>query len=374
MNPADPSSERRSSPRETQSGPASGNTPPLALLSHARTSNDSPAQPAPEKEKMPKEKEREDFEPQYLEVPKPRRGSRGGRNLVWGVLTLLIAAALLFQAIAMLGARAALPLGTALLTFVALFVLARSRVLRQRNGGFVALAVVSLLAALIPLAEYGVNRGSSASGTSPVSQKFSVVEGTVAAASDDLPLLTDIYKMPAADEKTARFKVLRDLRVIIPHLIKAGQTFPVSEAGEKEVRFAAGDQQIALPKEYVELLKSEAETPAQSVEDQPLVAAAPTPDSKAPDSAEMPAADPAATPESALPADETPSQITQRAQKEAIRRYPALGEKDSAENQLFIETYKELKFSGADDFFVDPQWPLQLAELLAKRENWQRVP
>ena len=30
-----------------------------------------------------------------------------------------------------------------------------------------------------------------------------------------------------------------------------------------------------------------------------------------------------------------------------------------------------MRQSGANDFFADPQWPLQLAELLAKREKWQ---
>ena len=80
----------------------------------------------------------------------------------------------------------------------------------------------------------------------------------------------------------------------------------------------------------------------------------------------------AATPPAVEGQPETPAQITERAQKEAIRRYPALGEKDSPENQLFIETFQELKHTGADDFFADPEWPLQLAELLAKRENWQR--
>lgn len=373
MNPADPSSERRPAPGETPSGPATGSTPPLALLNHARTTSGSAAEPASEKGKAREGKEPEDFEPQYLDVPPRRRTSRGGRNLVWGVLILIVAAAVLYQAIVMAGSRAALPLGTALLTLVALFVLSRSRVLRQRNGGFVALAVVSLLAALIPLAEYGAGRGSSAGGASSAEQKSSVVEGTVAASNEELPLLTETYKIAAADETSGRFKVLRDLRVLIPHLIKTGEVFPVSEAKDNEVRFVAGDQQIALPINYVEMLKSGTEAPSQPSGDQPQVAATPaTPDPNAPATEEMPAADPTVTPESALPADETPSQITQRAQKEAIRRYPALGRKDSPENQLFLETYRELKFSGADDFFTDPQWPLQLAELLAKRENWQR--
>lgn len=378
MNPADPSSERLPAAGDTPTGPASGNTPPLALLSHARTTtNGSPAGAPSEKEKAPEGKERENFEPQYLDVPVQRKKSRGGKNLLWGVLIFLVALALLVQAIALLGARATLPLGTALLTLVALFVLSRSRVLRQRNGGFVALAVVSLLAAVIPLVEYGSNR-------------LAAGDRGVATARVELPLLTEAFKMAAPDEKSARFKVLRDLRVVIDdkaHLIKEGEIFPVAETGNNEVRFTAGDQQIALPMNYVEMLQPATDTQS-SGDELPQVVATPkaadsatpaTADASAPDSAmlasaDMSAADAAESLEPALPEDASPSQITQRAQREAIRRYPALGDKNSAENQLFIETYQELKFTGATDFFADPEWPLQLAELLAKRENWQRVP
>ena len=55
-----------------------------------------------------------------------------------------------------------------------------------------------------------------------------------------------------------------------------------------------------------------------------------------------------------------------------IRRYPALGVKGSLENQAFINLYTELRDNGGDDFFKNPEWPIELAELLAKRERWQR--
>jgi hypothetical protein len=355
VNPADPHSERRSSPSDSRNE--------LVL--------DKPAEG----------KGRVEPEPRYLDVPQQRRRSAGGRNLILGVLTLLIALALLVQAVALLGGRAAIPLATALLTLVTLFVLTRSRVLRHRNGGFLTLAVVCLLAALIPLAEYGgkllADRGRGPT-VQPASSSSTVNSAT---AREELPLLTQAYKIPTPEQNAARFKVLRDLRVVIDdkaHLIKAGEILPLGETGDGEVRFTAGNQQIALPMTFVEMLNTGtngSNPPAQSAGDQPQIAATATPPASAPATDPASAAANPGTPQDAvMPQDETPSQVTQRAQKEAIRRYPALGQKDSPENQLFIETFQELKHSGADDFFADPQWPIQLAELLAKREGWERQP
>jgi hypothetical protein len=55
-----------------------------------------------------------------------------------------------------------------------------------------------------------------------------------------------------------------------------------------------------------------------------------------------------------------------------MRRYPALAAADSPENQIYIETYRELK-GTRPDFFEDPDWPLQLADLIARNEGWQRA-
>jgi len=55
-----------------------------------------------------------------------------------------------------------------------------------------------------------------------------------------------------------------------------------------------------------------------------------------------------------------------------MRRYPALAIKDSLENAMYVSTYKTLRDSGSDDFFANPEWPIELAELLAKREGWNR--
>jgi hypothetical protein len=62
-------------------------------------------------------------------------------------------------------------------------------------------------------------------------------------------------------------------------------------------------------------------------------------------------------------------QRTQAAQKEAVRRYPMLGLKNSAENQMFVAEYQTLRQVNPK-FFDDSEWPLKLAEFLAKREGW----
>ena len=87
-------------------------------------------------------------------------------------------------------------------------------------------------------------------------------------------------------------------------------------------------------------------------------AAKPAPD------APMPAAATAAATELAA--------VTESAKAEAARRYPALAVKDSLENEAFITAYREIKDSGDTDFFANPEWPLELAELLATRNGWTR--
>jgi len=46
--------------------------------------------------------------------------------------------------------------------------------------------------------------------------------------------------------------------------------------------------------------------------------------------------------------------------------------KDSLENAVFVSTYKQLRDAGSADFFANPEWPIELAELLAKREGWAK--
>jgi hypothetical protein len=75
-------------------------------------------------------------------------------------------------------------------------------------------------------------------------------------------------------------------------------------------------------------------------------------------------------PASGVPADPV-AQATNRAIIEVRRRYPALGVDGSPENRVYLEAYRELE-RLRPDFFEKPEWPIHLAEIVAKREGWRR--
>jgi hypothetical protein len=139
-------------------------------------------------------------------------------------------------------------------------------------------------------------------------------------------------------------KVLQDSRVLVngkPYLIKTGELFALDSIKEGEVVFQANELRLSLPEDAVEVTGIASGASASN--------AAPAP----------------------VPATTSAVKVTRRSQEEAVRRYPALGVKDSAENKLFVETYLDWKNSKSE-LLDDPEWPLLLADLLAKREGWER--
>ena len=68
---------------------------------------------------------------------------------------------------------------------------------------------------------------------------------------------------------------------------------------------------------------------------------------------------------------DTSGEATARAQEEAIRRYPAIGIKGSVENALFLERFHKMK-EERPEFFDEEEWPLFLAEGVAKEQGWVR--
>jgi hypothetical protein len=90
----------------------------------------------------------------FVEHPGRRRAWRAGqRNLAWGIAFLFAALSVLGVALFIGGARAMLPLLLSVLSFTALWVLARMKIFAQRNGVFFSLAIVALLGALAALLE-----------------------------------------------------------------------------------------------------------------------------------------------------------------------------------------------------------------------------
>ncbi len=305
----------------------------------------------------------DEFQPRYLDLPSRRERGHGRRNLVWAVALLLATVALLAWALSLAGARAALTLGTCLATTAALFALARARLLRQRNGGFLALAVVCLLGVGIALLEEAwmtARTNVAAREAAEVMKSESATAGAKSATTHttpEPPLLTKAFNIaPPEPGRGQQVKVLKDSQLLIDgkvYLLKTGELFPLVEAVAGEVRFAAGEQQIALPTDAVEILGKRDPGAAS------LSAANSEPRGAIPQSA-------------GPPATETPAKITERAQREAIRRYPSIGVKDSPENELFVSTVKEMQNIGSTGLFRDPEWPLRLAEQLARQEGWER--
>jgi hypothetical protein len=54
---------------------------------------------------------------------------------------------------------------------------------------------------------------------------------------------------------------------------------------------------------------------------------------------------------------------------QVVQRYPALGRNGSEEVRVYTEVFNEL-VRRSRDFFLNPDWPLELAELVGKREGW----
>lgn len=312
-------------------------------------------EPEPPREKV---REREPkIVPRYVEVPALRERGFGPRNLFWGVATIFLALVLLTVALFLAGPKVMLSLATALLTFTALFVLARLHVFRQRNGGFFALAIVCLLGAAVPLLESGffALKKVTAGGTT------SKTESAPTSTDSQPPLLTQAFALSKPEGEGKRVRVLKDSKVVIgdrAFLIKDGDVFAHIETKGDEATFAVRDLRLSLPLNVVEIIDPGAVAKGVSgSRSEPEVA------TKAP--AAPPAVDPVLS-------NEELAAITASAQREAIRRYPALGIRDSMENAAFVSTYQQLKQAGSRDFFANPEWPIELAELLAKREGWNR--
>jgi hypothetical protein len=320
----------------------------------------------------------EKFQPRYVEVPALREHGFGRRNLAWGVLTMILGVGLLVAAVYFSGPKAVLSMAACLFTFTALFVLSRLHVFRQRNGGFLAISVVVLLGAIVPLVDHGYEK---LAGRAQPAQP--ALPAALPPVEVEPPLLRQSFALTNPEPGQTQVRVLKDSRVLIdgkPFIIKVGDAFPLLEAKGGEVTFAVRDLHLSLPVAVVEILggRSGKET-RESAMAAALAAATgiekEKPEPRTPSFAK-PQIDTPTNPPAAQPAAPAPgldlAAITRSAQQEAMRRYPALGVKDSTENTTYIAAYQEMKLSGKTEFFNNPEWPLELAEVLAVQHRWPR--
>ena len=233
-------------------------------------------------------------------------------------------------------------------TFALVWVLYRLRIFHRPHGALIAAGSVALFAAALPFFERGFQKldraakdglagepakssADSAEGLPvPTRQKMSEPPApTVPAPPEDEPIRELIA--PALDANAGKImRVVQDAKVSIgghKYHITAGSQFLFTKIEDGIVTFRAGDQDVTIDSDLVKLVGK---------------------------------------------SKETPEEITRLAKVELMRRYPAIAEKSSPENEMFVDRIKELQVE-LPDVFKNPRWPLEIGEQLAAQEGWKRA-
>ena len=233
-------------------------------------------------------------------------------------------------------------------TFALVWVLYRLRIFHRPHGGLIAAGAVALFAAALPFIERGFQKLDSAAKAGlagepakPAAEPPQGLPVPTAQNNPGLPPPTPPAPLeddtvhdliaPAPDPSLGKMILVKqDAKVAIggkKYLIHAGSKFPFKKIEEGMVTFQAGDQEVTIGVEMVSF-------GGQS--------------------------------------KETPEEITKLAKTELMRRYPAIGVKDSPENEMFVARINDLK-TELPDIFKNPRWPLEIGEQLAAQEGWRRA-
>ena len=319
-----------------------------------------------------------EFEPRFVDVPRRRRAQLAAeRNLKWGLAVLLLSLGLIGAALIVTGPRALVPIVICLVTLTILWTMARLRVFHQRNGVFFATAIVCLIGASVPMVERGyveLDRMAHASPSdtapaiaadpkpAPAAQK--VPELPPVAAFDpnlELPSLVDTMKIPEPSDPAANLvRIIESTKVMVgrkAYMLNAGDTFVLEDIKDGQVTFRANELRLSVSERVVELM-----APATG---QPTVASDFPPERPSP-------IDPPRNTNPRVSDHDLDGGVTANAQAEAIRRYPGIGIKGSVENALFLEQFQKMK-KERPEFFDEEEWPLFLAEGVAKEQGWVRA-
>ncbi len=141
-----------------------------------------------------------------------------------------------------------------------------------------------------------------------------------------------------------------------------GHALYIGEHGRPTQAKGGGDE----PQVFTGTPRTTWQQPRSSEKSKPVSAAKPAP--KGPATAPGPEAEPEPA---AAPKSPEWTAAWGAAQAEAMRRYPALGIRDSRENKTFVAAYQSLRRANPT-YFDDPEWPLTLAQALAERDGWER--
>jgi hypothetical protein len=295
----------------------------------------------------------------YVDVPQSPERAVGPRNLAWGVIFLVAGLCAYRFARIFAGHDATRSIVASLGTFGLIWLFYSLRVLRQRHGIFLALSVILLFGAVLPLVELG----------------FSKLENlaTERMGEEKSPSKLDVAPPPPLTAKTAPpAPVAPDepppVEDAPPALVKAGKSAPMVD--ENIVRELMVPDPPETAKQIVEITDDVEVTirgrkfllkKGRIFEFLGMKEGMTT----------IKAGDDTTT----VSSDFTRFKFTfkQRylnAQREAVRLYPKLGEKFSTEYDLYIAASRELR-ETLPDFEKDPEWPLNLAKQVASARGWR---
>ena len=290
----------------------------------------------------------------YVDVPQSPERAVGPRNLAWGVIFLVIALCAYWFARIISVHDATLCLIASLGTCGIAWLFYNLRILRQRNGIFLALSVVLVFGASMPLVERGFSGldrlARERLGDEPQPAKLDVAppppptakSAPPAPVTPDLPppaeedarppkvvddgVVRELLVPPPPATAKKVIEITEDVETVIDGrrmLVKKGDTFEFISIKDGQTTFKAGPHMVTV--------NSDIATFKLSFE-----------------------------------------QINELARKEAVRLYPGIGEKFSEQNEKYVAAARDLA-DTLPEFKKSPQWPLDLARQLAVAHGWKSV-
>ncbi len=233
-------------------------------------------------------------------------------------------------------------------TFALVWVLYRLRIFHRPHGSLIVAGAVALFAAALPFIERGFQKldrvAKDGLAGEPAKPATESAEGLPVPTQQRIPAPPvanvptppeddTIHELvaPALDANAGKImRVLQDAKVSIgghKYHITAGSQFLFTKIEDGIVTFRAGDQDVTIDSDLVKLVGK---------------------------------------------SKETPEEITRLAKVELMRRYPAIADKTTPENEMFVDRIKELQVE-LPDVFKNPRWPLEIGEQLAAQEGWKRA-
>ncbi len=291
----------------------------------------------------------------YVDVPQTPERAVGPRNLAWGVIFLVAAFCAYWFALIFSGHNATRTVIASLGTFGLIWLFYTMRILRQRHGVFLALTVVVLFGAAMPLVERGFssldNLARERLSDEKVAPKLDVAPPAPPTSKTAPPApVTPDEPPPTIEPPKVVAKAPED------NIVRELMAPPPSEAAKKVIEITE-DTEINIGGRRF-LIKKGEKYEFTTLQDGVYTFKA--------------GQDTATVSSDFAMVRYNFKQLNELAQKEATRRYPALAEKFSEQYDQFLSASKDLRVT-LPDYFKSPEWPLRLAEKLAAANGWKSV-